>query len=238
VKRSAGLAGIAACVALGACTPSLLDYETPTHVVRSGETLYTIAWRYGLDYRELARWNSLANPDVIFAGQRLTLRPPAGAAARTAAPRTAAASPAAPPVRRSSGSRPLPAPQLLPEPVWTWPASGRVVAGFGAAEGIGSGITVSGASGQPIRAAASGRVVYVGTGLAGYGQLVIVKHNDTYLTAYGHTDAVLVAQGDAVERGERIASMGMGPRRQARLHFEIRRNGVPVDPLALLPPQP
>jgi lipoprotein NlpD len=126
----------------------------------------------------------------------------------------------------------------LPEPAWSWPANGRVAAAFGSQEGIGTGIALAGADGQPILAAADGRVVYVGTGLAGYGQLAIVKHNDTYLSAYGHIERVVVGQGDTVARGERIASMGLGPRRQARLHFEIRRNGVPVDPLALLPSRP
>ena len=218
--------GVVSCLAIGACTPTLVDYETTTYVVRSGETLYTIAWRHGVDYQELARWNSLDNPDVIFAGQKLRLRPPERAAAVAAPASTAAA-------QRS----PTPAP-VLPPPAWIWPAYGRVVAGFGSQDGIGTGIALAGTSGEAIVAAADGRVVYVGTGLAGYGQLAIVRHNDTYLSAYGHVERVVVAQGDEVRRGERIASMGLGPRRQARLHFEIRRNGVPVDPLAMLPPQP
>ena len=235
MNQPGAFAGLVACAALSACTPSLLDYESATHTVRSGETLYTIAWRHGLDHRDLARWNSLANPDLIYAGQQIRLRPPARdrAGGRDTPPARSTA-----PARGAAAARPLPQARMLPAPAWTWPVRGRVVAGFGSAEGIGSGIAVSGSSGQAVHAAASGQVVYVGTGLAGYGQLVIVKHNDTYLSAYGHTESVLVAQGDAVARGDRIASMGLGPRRQARLHFEIRRNGVPVDPLALLPPQP
>jgi lipoprotein NlpD len=220
--RSAG--ALISCLAIAACTPTLVDYGATTHVVRSGETLYTIAWRHGIDYRELARWNALEDPNLIYAGQELRLRPPE----RVAVTRTVAA-----PARRS----PAP-PTVLPQPAWSWPVRGRVVAGFGSSDGIGTGIAIAGTSGMPIVAAADGRVVYVGTGLAGYGQLAIVKHNDTYLSAYGHIDNVAVAQGDQVRRGQRIASMGLGPRRQARLHFEIRRNGVPIDPLASLPALP
>jgi lipoprotein NlpD len=212
---------------LSACVSAPLDYESSTHTVRSGETLYTIAWRYGVDYRTLARWNSLSDPDRIFPGQQLRLRGPGGTRA-VAATRTTAERPrAAPP----------PSPVAEPEPAWIWPTQGRIAAGFGSADGIGAGIAVAGTSGQAVRAASGGRVVYIGTGLAGYGQLIIIKHSDTWLSAYGHTDEVLVGQGDSVSSGQRIAAMGLGPRRQPRLHFEIRRNGSPVDPLALLPAQ-
>jgi lipoprotein NlpD len=105
------------------------------------------------------------------------------------------------------------------------------VARFGAREGIGSGIAIEGREGQPVRAAASGRVVYAGGGLIGYGQLVIIKHDETFLSAYGYNSNVLVTQGQEVARGATIALMGRGPERVPRLHFEIRRNGVPVDPL-------
>ena len=218
---------------LSACAPTRLDYESPSHVVRRGETLYTIAWQHGVDYRQLARWNSLSNPDLIYPGQRLRVRAPeaASAGSRSAtAPR-----PTPQPQARTSAPPRVAAP--LPQPSWMWPTAGQIAAGFGSTDGIGSGIAVAGTSGQSIQAAASGRIVYVGTGLAGYGQLVIVQHNDAWLSAYGHTERVLVEQGDTVERGQRIASMGLGPRRQPRLHFEIRRNGEPVDPLPLLPAQ-
>lgn len=204
-----------------------LDYESPTHIVQRGETLYTIAWQRGVDYRDLARWNALTNPDLIYPGQRLQLRPTAAVPVRTESP--AARS------RVEPASRPVQT--LLPVPSWSWPTQGQIVLRFGSSEGIDSGIAVTGTSGQSIHAAADGRVVYVGTGLAGYGELVIIKHNDAWLSAYGHTQRVLVAQGEAVTRGTRIASMGLGPRREPRLHFEIRRDGVPVDPLPLLPAQ-
>ena len=110
-----------------------------------------------------------------------------------------------------------------------------MVSAYGSASGTGKGIAIGGVVGQDVRAAAPGRVVYAGDGLVGYGQLLIIKHNDTYLSAYGHNDRLVVAEGDTVERGQVIAAMGMGPGRLPQLHFEIRRNGTPVDPLGHLP---
>ena len=112
---------------------------------------------------------------------------------------------------------------------------GAVVSPYGAAAGTGSGIGIGGPLGADIRAAAAGQVVYAGAGLAAYGNLVIIKHNDTFLSAYGHNDQLLVGEGDAVAQGDVIAKMGMGPERQPQVHFEIRRNGTPVDPRGLLP---
>jgi lipoprotein NlpD len=229
------------------CTSSLLDYESraagqrttgpvpgagvpAVHVVESGDTLHKIAFRYGLDHRDIARWNGMSNPDLIFAGQRLALRQPEGQ-------RTAAAQPSA---SAGGGARPaaapLPPPPQLPPPDWQWPTEGQVVSRFGATgpNSIASGIAIGGRSGQPVHAAAPGRVVYAGGGLIGYGQLVIIMHNDTYLTAYGHNASLQVEQGQTVSRGQQIAAMGLGPEREPRLHFEIRRNGSPVDPLPYL----
>jgi lipoprotein NlpD len=225
---------------LAGCTSSLVDYESRFYVVQSGDTLYSIGWRHGIDTRELARWNNLRNPDRIYVGQRLRLTPTAYVAAaeppnRERARGTPAVSrvPAASTERVSSSSS-LPAPRSLPPPRWQWPTEGRVVSTFGSGKGIATGIAIGGRVGQPVHAAAPGRVVYSGSGLIGYGQLVIIKHNETYLSAYGHNDSVLVVQGQDVERGARIASMGTGPEREPRLHFEIRRNGVPVDPMQFL----
>ena len=106
---------------------------------------------------------------------------------------------------------------------------------FGSRPGSGTGVLIGGKPGQPVRAAADGRVVYSGSGLIGYGQLIIVKHNETYLSAYGHNASLLVREGDAIEKGQRIATMGEGPGREPRLHFEIRQNGKPVDPRKHLP---
>ncbi len=196
------------------------------HVVRRGETLYQIAWQHGLDQRDLARWNGIRNPDVLRVGQRLVLAPP-----RTMTPprRSAGATPS-----RSSPRPTAPPPQ--PMPSWLWPTDGAVVMAFGSATGIASGIAIGGREGQPVRAAAAGHVVYAGSGLMGYGQLVILKHNDTYLSAYGHNSRLLVTQGQDVTAGATIALMGVGPERQPRLHFEIRRDGTPVDPLLFLRP--
>jgi len=221
---------------------SLVDYQARVHIVQPGETLFGIAWRYGVDYRDLARWNRLDDPDFIRVGQRILLTPPssqaaAGGAARSASSSTSTASrrspAAATPSRTDAPSAPA-----SPPPRWHWPTSGRVVSRFGSGgDGIATGIGIAGREGQAVEAAADGRVVYAGTGLIGYGQLVIIRHNDTYLTAYGYNSRLLVEQGQAVSRGQKIAEMGLNPSRQPRLHFEVRRNGVPVDPLTLLSPR-
>jgi len=225
---------------------SLVEYTPRVHIVQPGETLFGIAWRYGLDYRDLARWNGLDNPDFIRVGQRLRLTPESSAAAGRTAASGGAQTAASPPARsaqtpastRSSASRPAPPPlPASPPPEWRWPTSGPIVSRFGSG-GDGApatGIAIGGREGQAIEAAASGRVVYAGSGLIGYGQLVIIRHNDTYLSAYGYNSRLLVEQGQSVTRGQKIAEMGLGPGRQPRLHFEIRRNGVPVDPLQFLP---
>jgi lipoprotein NlpD len=233
---------IAAGLLFAACS-GLYDYEPASYVVRSGDTLYTIAWRYGLDHRDLAAWNGIGDPDRIYVGQRLALSPraraapPGGtvAASGGTAPAGASGAPATPARPAPPPARPAPAPLPEPAPAWQWPVRGPVVQGFGAAAGeITTGIGISGRVGQPIAAAAAGRVVYAGSGLIGYGQLVIIKHSETFLSAYGHNSRLLVVQGQDVARGQIIAEMGLGPGRAPRLHFEIRQNGDPVDPLRLL----
>ena len=207
---------------VAACATTRWDHmPREQHIVRSGETLYTIAWRYGKDHRELARWNRLGDGSLIYPGQVIRLTPPPGAAATRSSPREA--------------GRPLPPIPAQPPPAWAWPTSGRVAVDFGARPGSGTGILIGGKAGQPVKAAAAGRVVYSGGGLSGYGQLIIVKHNDTYLSAYGHNSSLLVREGEAVRQGQRIATMGEGPGREPRLHFEIRRNGKPVNPRQYLP---
>src|SRR5262245_29723915 len=217
------------------------------YVVRAGDTLFSIAWQHGVDQRDLARWNGIKNPDLIQVGQRLRLSAPEAVAKKASAskPSTAPTTRGNAPVTGAPGgaaTKPSPAkpaaePALpnLPPPQWSWPVDGQVVTRFGSHEGIATGVGIGGHSGDAVRAAAAGRVVYAGSGLVGYGQLVIVKHNETYLTAYGYNSELLVMQGQDVARGQRIASMGLGPERQPRLHFEIRRNGVPVDPLQFFP---
>lgn len=227
--------GLAALALLAACGPATRwqPAQPDTHVVRSGETLFKIAWRYGKDYRDLARWNGLGDGSLIYPGQVIRLAPPPGYAARSARPEAASRNADVPASRREERSLPeLPA---EPSPGWQWPARGRVATGFGERPGTGTGILIDGRQGDPIVAAAPGTVVYSGSGLIGYGQLIILRHNDTYLSAYGHNASLLVKEGDTVNRGQRIATMGEGPGREPRLHFEIRRNGQPVDPRQFLP---
>jgi lipoprotein NlpD len=132
-------------------------------------------------------------------------------------------------------SRGLPPIPTDPPPAWRWPTDGKVAVEFGKRPGSGTGILIAGELGQTIKAAANGRVVYSGGGLTGYGELIILKHNNTYLSAYGHNASLLVTEGDSVKKGQRIAKMGEGPGREPRLHFEIRKNGEPVNPRQYLP---
>ncbi len=226
VGRVVGLLGWAL---LAGCGGEAFRWEPRVHVVQSGETLYAIAWRHGLNHRELARWNGLADADLIFAGQRLRLTPPPGSAASR--PRPSTGSPSA----ARTTPNPLPPARQAPQPGWVWPTDGQLVRRYGDAGGLSEGIGLGGRRGQDVRAAAGGQVVYTGSGLMGYGQLVIIKHNETYLSAYGHNDSLLVAEGDAVKSGQAIARMGLGPGGAPLLHFEIRRNGDPLDPLRHLP---
>ena len=206
-------------------SPSYLEQSKTQHVVRSGETLFTIAWRYGKDPSAVARWNGLGDGSLIHPGQVLRLTPPpAGSAPRTTSTRSSKPAP-----------KPLPPVPTQPPPPWGWPTAGNVTVNFGGKPGTGTGILIDGKVGQPVRAAASGSVVYAGSGLIGYGQLIILKHNDTYLSAYGYNASLLVEEGEKINKGQRIATMGEGPERKARLHFESRRNGTPVNPRQFLP---
>jgi len=226
------MAGIRCFVAIAvlllvvACGPKTRWDHTPTeqHIVRTGETLFTIGWRYGEDPRDLARWNKIKDASRIYPGQVILLQPPAGerrsSSSSTSKPKTA---------------RPLPTIPMQPAPPWSWPVSGNVSVDFGKRPGTGTGILIDGNAGQPIKAAANGTVVYSGSGLIGYGELIIVKHNDTYLSAYGYNASLLVREGQAIKKGQKIATMGEGPGGKPRLHFEIRRNGKPVNPRQYLP---
>jgi lipoprotein NlpD len=218
---------ILVCLALAACGGRSTWQDDPqTHIVRSGETLFSIAWRYGKDPKDVARWNRLGDGSLIYPGQVIRLTPPTGTSSTpTARSRTSP----------KPQSKPLPKIPAQPPPQWRWPTNGRINVQFGAKPGPGTGVLIDGKTGQPIVAAASGHVVYAGSGLIGYGQLIILKHNDTYLSAYGYTASLLVKEGEQVKKGQRIATMGEGPERKPRLHFEIRRNGEPVNPKPFLP---
>jgi len=212
---------------LAACggRPTWQD-DPGTHIVRRGETLYSIAFRYGKNPDDVARWNRLGDGSLIYPGQVIRLTPPPGSAPRASSTGSSRSRPA---------PRSLPEIPLQPSPRWSWPTTGRINVEFGAKPGPGTGVLIDGRTGQPIYAAASGRVVYAGGGLIGYGQLIILKHNDTYLSAYGYNASLLVKEGQTIKTGQQIATMGEGPERKARLHFEIRRNGKPVNPRQFLP---
>lgn len=291
----------------------------PTYVVKRGDTLYQIALDTGLDYRELAAWNSIENVNLIRVGQVLRLTAPgtepavspsgvttaplrttpsvveskpaatvASSAPASAPPasappvspppasppvargsdtlkkepkafkepyseqalREAARTPAAPPPETVATAAPASLPKAeapAPRPAandagddddrieWVWPAKGKIVGTFSETANL-KGIDIAGTAGQPVVASAGGTVVYAGTGLRGYGKLIIVKHNKTYLSAYAHNRDILVREGEKVTKGQKIAEMGNTDASEVKLHFEIRRQGKPMDPTRYLPP--
>lgn len=211
---------VLAALLIAACSAPRSWESRDTHIVRSGETLFSISWRYGVDPADVARWNRLGDGSLIYPGQVLKLSGPSG---RSSSAGNTTQTRRAPP-------KPLPTVPAQPSPAWAWPTAGKINVGFGGKPGPGTGVLIDGKAGQPVRAAAAGRVVYAGNGLIGYGQLIIVKHNDTYLSAYGYNKSLLVKEGQSIKKGQRIATMGEGPENKPRLHFEIRRNGKPVDP--------
>ena len=222
--------------------------EAEYREVQTGDTLYSIAWEFKRDYRDLARWNRIAPPYVIKPGQKLRLFPPAGA--------DQASHPTLKPLPPTSSQRatveklpdgknataekpPTPAKPHAPAGTakqldWIWPTEGTLLERY-SASGPNKGIDIAGRKGQPILAAAPGQVVYQGGGLRGYGQLIIVKHNADFLSAYAHCDRIYVKEGDVIKRGQKIADMGSTGADRAKLHFEVRYRGAPVDPQDYLP---
>ena len=222
-----------------------------TYRVKKGETLYSIGWKYGHDYRDIAAWNGLQPPYTIYKGQRLRLTPPAGWPALLPrhranqapvinAPSANTAAKKGPPKkgrpRLKKKSPPAPPAVVIPRVLkWSWPIQGKLVHRFSKSVLGNKGIDIAGRLNQPVYASAGGQVVYSGSGLINYGKLVIIKHNDSYLSAYGYNNRLLVTEGDQVRSGQHIADMGRGAHMNVMLHFEIRRNGKPVDPLRYLP---
>jgi lipoprotein NlpD len=227
-------------------TASSGDY----YIVRKGDTLYSIALEHGAEYREVAQWNKLDDPTKIQVGQQLRVRPPAdavqvGAArpagrveARPLEPAPARPAPAEPaPVAREE---PRPAPSAPAAPAaaegelrFVWPARGKVIAGF--AEPRSKGIDIDGRLGDPIVAAAPGRVTYIGSGIPGLGKLVVIKHDNGYITVYAHNREIVVKEQQAVTRGQKIAELGSSDADRPKLHFQIRKGSSPVDPMRYLP---
>jgi len=284
-----------------AAGPGIFNTATPggQYRVVEGDTVYSIAWRYGLDYRRLAAANGITAPYTIRQGQMIALREadpglaaadrgqvgvipptipaggsaggaiayPTGPAARSrpTQPSSPVATPLPGPGPSPRGVDPLPAPAgtpatpvpvapperlatTTPPPVvavppmpvtvgsgdWSWPGNGPVLRGFSSGSGP-KGIDIGGTRGDPVTAVAAGTVVYSGSGIPGYGQLLIIKHSETYLSAYAHNDRLLVDEGASVAPGQRIADMGSSGTNSVKLHFQIRRDGKPIDPLPLLP---
>lgn len=218
-------------------TPNTSYLPTPrdrsTHVVRSGETLFSIAWGSGLDYRVLARWNGIQAPYVIQPGQRLKLTPPLESLSKNAA----APKPKSAKIQADKRSAPADNNKNGKFSGWTWPVEGPVLKLFSTSGGN-KGIDIGGSNGRGVRAAAGGKVVYAGSGLRGYGRLIIVKHDEVYLSAYAHNSKLLVEDGTKVKKGQQIALMGDTGTDRVKLHFEIRKRGKPVNPLKYLPKRP
>lgn len=232
----------------GGSAKSMQPVTSGTHRVQRGETLYQIAFRYGWDWKELARANNMREPYTIYPGQEISLRPPGRGQSRpptVSSPRPPAVVVATPTPSRTptTTARPAPAPAKpaaaprLPAKVggWSWPAKGALISRFQSNGSLNKGIDIAGEQGQPVRAAANGAVVYAGRGLLGYGDMIIVKHDENYLSAYAHNSRLLVKEGDQVKSGQTIAEMGSTGTDRVKLHFEIRRKGQPVDPLSYLP---
>ena len=225
------------------------------YIVQGGDTLYSIAWHLGLNYRELASMNGIRSPYTIYKGQRLHVKP---------VPRQSLAKPAAIQPRPAVKASPAPAAAPAPKPVpaatpvtvstsnsaanqtatvpaydgtWVWPTRGRLLTRFQTSGPGKQGIDIGGHADQPVKAAANGKVVYAGSGLVGYGRLIIVKHNENLLSAYGHNNKLLVNEGEHVAAGQMIAKMGSSGTNRNELYFEIRKNGKPTDPMRYLPKQ-
>ena len=236
------------------------------YIVQRGDTLYSIAFRFGWDWKALGARNNIPAPYVIKPGQviRFDSLSPAQPAVRSPATYTATSKPVAtpgkpaayppiqpvpqaakPPVSMNNSPVASSKPSALPAPVvtpvklssagWAWPATGQVIGRFSSNGSLNKGIDIAGELGQPVLAAQDGTVVYAGSGLRGYGELVIIKHSDVYVSAYGHNRSLLVREGQKVKAGQVIADMGSTGADRVKLHFEIRRQGKPVDPLQYLP---
>ncbi len=284
-----GLVVAAVALALSAC--SSMRWDPDEYPVSSGDTIYSIAWKYEIDPFELARWNNISSPYRIYPGQRLKMKPGAGSASKGASQSSSAArkeprpdaitvskgdtlyglakrydtsasklasinglrspyvitpgqtlklnAPAAGGTKPASAGKKKTSTASLPNDnrkiSWQWPVQGRLITTFKSNKSGRKGIDIAGREGKDIKAAASGKVVYSGNGLISYGNLVIIKHNRTYLSAYAHNRKLLVREGDSIKAGQVIAELGKTGADSPRLHFEIRKNGKPVNPLNYLP---
>lgn len=205
-----------------------------TTVVQRGDNLYRIASSNGIAVRDIAAWNGIPVPYTIYPGQRLRLYPAPMAPRATGSRTPARSAPGAMP-HRTVTAPPRPTAPLDSGIAWRWPADGELINRYVAGEPTRQGVGIAGSSGAPVRAAGDGVVVYSGSGLVGYGELIIIKHNDAWLSAYGHNRKRLVNEGQLVKASQQIAEMGRSGAARDMLHFEVRYNGKPVDPLVYLP---
>lgn len=223
------------------------------YTIKPGDTLIKVGLEHGQSWKDIARWSNLDNPNVIEVGQVVRVVPPGRDApvassgsgrgvapvvvggGSTATSSSTATTPAATatPVPSTPATTPAPVAKGADDVNFIWPASGSLIAGFDEARN--KGYDISGKAGDPVLAAADGRVVYAGAGLRGYGNLIILKHNNTYLTAYAHNQSLLVKEDQSVKKGQKIAEMGSTDADRVKLHFEVRRQGKPVDPSRYLP---
>ncbi len=215
------------------------------HIVNKGDTLYSIAWRYNFDYKAVADWNAINPPYTIYPGQFIRLKQspkkkdtplkPQPVVKQTLPATLSQPATESPPQKTTSAiKKPRPKSTLSNGPIkWSWPSSGALVKSNSPTSK--KGINISGKSGQPVKAAAAGAVVYSGSGLLGYGKLIIIKHNETFLSAYAYNSKLLVKEGDNVHAGQQISEMGQDHTGRNVLHFEIRRHGKPVQPTQYLP---
>ena len=207
-----------------------------SHTVSKGDTLFSIAWRYGYDYKAVAAWNRIKPPFVIYPGQVINLKPAEQRRATQPPPVTQKQDrpPEKPRAKQQTTAKPKAAATTAVSGIrWRWPARGKLL--DPSSPTAQKGISISGRTGQKIVAAATGEVVYSGSGLRGYGKLIIIKHNDTYLSAYAYNRELIVREGEMVTAGQQISTMGLDGKGAPVLHFEIRKNGKPVDPLRQLP---
>ena len=249
---SATLALLAACSSTPKNGVSVVDRngvaQRPTvttgqYVVRRGDTLFSIAFRYGWDWKALAARNNIAPPFTIVPGQTIRFDGRAGSRPSAVASNTVVSPSAGSKttvIKRTGAvaNKPAPVAALPAGPApkgWGWPSNGILIGKFTSNGSLNKGIDIAGDLGQPVLAASDGSVVYAGSGLRGYGELIIIKHSDTYVSAYGHNRRLLVREGQQVKVGQTIAEMGSTGTDRVKLHFEIRRQGKPVDPLQFLP---
>ena len=222
---------------IASCETLIGSPQTSTGVgwytVKKSDTLYSIAWRYGLDYQQLALWNKIGKDFIIHPYQRLILVEPENASLVAANSEADRSTKKTEPTTEKKVTEAINTENVSVN--WRWPTSGEIMNTFAADKLYRKGIDIAGKLGQAVHAVADGKVVYSGNGLAGYGNLIIIKHNDTYLSAYAYNQQRLVKEGMAVKVGTIISKMGRHPDGTVRLHFEIRKNGKPVDPFKYLP---